>query len=430
MSLRYRILIAMLAVTALSVGFAGLVARQATRSEITTVVDVLLSRAQLDRISDHRAETGSWDGVEPIIERIDRRERVRLILATPGNRVIADSRPEQSLPPLDELPVDEFVFGGRSTFLYTVAIEQTGTASGALGAIDRWFVLAGVGALVVGGLAAIALADRITSPIRELADAVERTRRGDRQVRVRTTGDGELGHLAASFNAMADDLARAEAAQQAMIADAAHELRTPLATLRAHLEAVADGVVEPDAATIEALVGDVGRLGRLVDDLQDLALVEGGGVVLELGPVPPEAILARAARDHGGVGDLSVSIHVAPGLAPVFVDETRMAQVFDNLLANAARYATSVELSASPHETGVNLVVSDDGPGIPEDRLQTVFDRFHRVDAARSGPGAGLGIAIAGQLVELHGGTIRAESRPGKGATFVVWLPTHRLNPS
>jgi signal transduction histidine kinase len=430
-SLRYRILIAMLAVTALSVGVAGLVARQATRSEITTVVDVLLSQAQIDRIADHRAETGSWDGVEPILERIDRREGVRLILATPNNRVIADTRPEQALPPLDDLPVDDFVFGGRSTFLYTVAIEQTNTASGALGDIDRWFLLAGAGALVVGGLAAIALADRITSPIRELSDAVERTRRGDRQVRVRTTGDGELGNLAASFNALADDLARAEAAQRAMIADAAHELRTPLATLRAHLEAVADGVVEPDAATIEALVGDVGRLGRLVDDLQDLALVEGGGVVLELGPVSPEAILARAARGHGGAGDgLSVKIHVAPDLPPVFVDETRMAQVFDNLLANAARYATTVELSAAAHEAGVNLVVSDDGPGIAEDQLETIFDRFHRVDPARSGPGAGLGLAIAGRLVELHGGTIRAERRPGAGATFVVWLPSHGVNRS
>lgn len=431
MSLRYRILLAMLAVTALSVGVAGVVARQATRSEITTVVDVLLSRAQLNQISDHRAETGSWDGVDPILERIDRREGVRLILATPGNRVIADSRPEQPLPPLDELPVDEFVFGGRSTFLYTVAIAQTETASGALGAIDRWFVLAGVGALVVGGLAAIALADRITNPIRELSDAVERTRRGDRQARVRTTGDGELGHLAASFNAMADDLARAEAAQRAMIADAAHELRTPLATLRAHLEAVADGVVEPDAATIEALVGDVGRLGRLVDDLQDLALVEGGGVVLELGAVPAESILTRAARDHGGPGGgLSVRMHVAPDLPPVFVDETRIAQVFDNLLANAARYATTVELSAAPDEAGVNFVVSDDGPGIAEDQIEAVFDRFHRVDAARSGPGAGLGLAIAGQLVELHGGTIRAERRPGKGATFVVWLPAYNVTPS
>jgi signal transduction histidine kinase len=114
----------------------------------------------------------------------------------------------------------------------------------------------------------------------------------------------------------------------------------------------------------------------------------------------------------------------------VFVDETRMAQVFDNLLANAARYATTVELSAAAHEAGVNLVVSDDGPGIAEDQLETIFDRFHRVDPARSGPGAGLGLAIAGRLVELHGGTIRAERRPGAGATFVVWLPSHGVNRS
>ena len=125
-----------------------------------------------------------------------------------------------------------------------------------------------------------------------------------------------------------------------------------------------------------------------------------------------------------------MNIHVAPDLPPVFVDETRMAQVFDNLLANAARYATSVELSATPHAAGVDLVVSDDGPGIPEDQLRAVFERFHRADAARSRPGAGLGLAIAGRLVELHGGTIRAESRPGRGATFVVWLPAHRVTPS
>lgn len=425
MSLRLRILASMLAVTALSVGIAGLVARQATRSEITTtVVDVLLTQAQVDRIADHRADTGSWDGVEPILERIDRREGARLILATPGNRVIADSRPGQTLPPLDELPVDDLVFGGRSTYLYTVAIEQNEGPAGALGDIDRWFVLAGVGALVVGGLVAIALADRITSPVRALSDAVERTRSGDRDVRVTITGDGELGQLATSFNAMADDLARAEAAHRAMIADAAHELRTPLATLRAHLEAVTDGVVEPDAATFEGLVGDVGRLSRLVDDLQDLALVEGGGVVLDLGPVAPEAILVRAARDHGGAGGaLSVSIRIEPDLPAVFVDETRIAQVFDNLLANAARYATSVDLEAVRDGAGVRLVVCDDGPGIAEDQREAIFDRFHRVDAARSGSGAGLGLAIAGRLVELHGGTIGVEGRPGRGATFVVWLP-------
>lgn len=426
--LRTRVVVAMVVVAAVAVVLAGVVARQATRDSVTTVVDVAPTRAQLDQILDHRLDRGTWDGVEAVLERIDEAQGTRVIVTTPRReRVVGDSRPAEAIPPLVRLPHDVLQGAGQRFLVYSVAVEADTTVTD-LAAIDRSFVVAGLVAIALATLVALLVAGPLTRPLRELAAALRRTRAGERDVRV-LPGPGEIGELGTAFNDLADELARSEAGRRAMVADAAHELRTPLANLRGHLEAVVDGVVEPDATTMNGLIDDVERLGCLVDDLQSLALVESGVVRLELRPVAPDEVLRRAAAAQGAARGIS-TIVVTDGatLPPVLVDDVRMPQVFDNLLANAARHAETVRLSARSAGAAVELVVADDGPGIPDDQLEAVFERFHRTDPSRGSwaGGAGLGLAITRRLVELHGGTIRAEHTPGGGATFVVRLPAAR----
>lgn len=432
MSLRLRILLSMLTVAAVALVLGGVVARQAVRSEFTTVVDTELLDEEVDRIDNHRAITGSWDGVEELLRELDQESGLRLIVTDQDELVIADSRSSDELPPLEILPSYSFFYGAgesrEDNFLFTVdIIGPTNSADDALATVDRRFVLAGLASLGIAGLFGIWLAGIMTEPVRDLAAAVADMRAG-KPNRGASEGPGELGALARSFNEMATDLERSESNRQAMVADAAHELRTPLANLKGHLEAIDDGVIKPDSETIAGLVGDVGRLGRLVDDLQSLALAEADAIVLNLSTIDPATVLGRVASEHAAratAANVVVSVSAIAQLPNIAVDEVRIQQVLGNLVSNAMRYADRIELRAEMVGDSVVLIVADDGPGIPADQLARVFDRFHRVDPSRGRAtgGGGLGLAIVQQLVRLHGGSVSVTSVEGEGATFSVRLP-------
>lgn len=292
--------------------------------------------------------------------------------------------------------------------------------------------LALVAAAVVAVLAAVALswflARRVSRPIESLADAAESVARGQYDVSV---PDGsfarELSTLSTSFHQMADDLATTDEARTRLLSDLAHEIRTPLATLEAHIDGLEDGVVADDAASYDVMRHQVRRLQRLAADVRLAAAAQEHALNLRVEQVRVSDVLqtacATAAARYAERGIHLGCEERADGT--VLVDPDRIQQVLGNLLDNALRYANErVDLTCGEAAGWVVIAVSDDGPGIPSSELEAVFTRFHRVDPSRTGEGSGLGLTIARAIVAAHGGTLTAVSPAGTGGTtMVVRLP-------
>lgn len=287
-------------------------------------------------------------------------------------------------------------------------------------------LLAGAGAFVVALGVVQVLAHGMTLPLRELARQADHLAAGEPVEPVRATARDEVGRLAVAFNRMAVEVAATDRLRRDLVANVSHELRTPLATLRAVLENLADGVVEPDRDTLRDLLGQVDRLGRLVDDVLDLSRLEAGAAELRVAEVAVVPLVARAVTEAGGDG--RVEVVVDPADLVVRGDADRLHQVLVNLVANALRHGppdAPVHVGAERDGRGVVLRVEDAGPGVALDQAEQVFERFHRSDAGRapSAGGSGLGLAITRWIVDLHGGDVAVE-RPGEpGGRFVVRLP-------
>lgn len=444
MKLRTRLLIALLLVAAVAVLLTALLSRQSRLVETSIIVyDVSIDDASVDSVEKaYLAGGGSWDLVPPVLERIDFDWDVRVILAEEPaidesvdlSTLIFDSRFGEPLPEtLDQLGYYEV---GRDYALFTFDSADPSVVTRGLGSrLDRRLALSALAAMVIATLGAVLLSHRISRPMQGLVETVRGFSAGDRTVRA-VPATGEIGELGVAFNELAEGLDRSERVRRSMAADTAHELRTPLANLRGHLEAVQDGVVEPDEATISGLIADVEQLSHLVNDLQSLSLAEAGAVTLHLVPVSAASIVDRvvtAHRERASQNGVTITADVVPATLPVVaVDPQRIEQVFDNLVSNATRYASTITVSARPAgdgpDAGVAFDIRDDGPGIPAEHLEHIFERFHRVDPARqrSTGGGGLGLAIARQMVELHQGELRvvsSESGPERGSTFTVQLP-------
>ncbi|EON22722.1 ATPase domain-containing protein [Nocardioides sp. CF8] len=241
---------------------------------------------------------------------------------------------------------------------------------------------------------------------------------------------GEFTTLAAAVNALAERLETVETNRRRMLADLAHEMRTPLATIEAHLEAVEDGIRQLDDQTVGVLRGSTRRLARLAEDVVALSRAQEA---LDVEPRPVQGgAIARAAVQAaaGHYADKGVRLDVAAEDEDlVLADSERIGQVLTNLLDNALRHTVSsgsVRVTCRRRGTGMEFVVADTGEGIAGADLGHVFDRFYRVDSARDRTrgGSGIGLTIAQALVEAHGGEITAASGgPGRGSTFTVWLP-------
>src|SRR6266508_1299132 len=311
---------------------------------------------------------------------------------------------------------------------FDAALAETFRAS-----LGQGLLLAGAAALATAVSAGLLVSRRIVSPIRELARASHRIADGQYAERVTAIVQDELGELGASFNAMAAALEAIEQRRTELIGDVAHELRTPLATLRGYLEGLMDGVVEPSDQTWARLHDETGRLQRLVDDLQELSRAEARQLPLHPSTIQTtELVRAAVERLGSAYADKGVTLEttVEPGVPDVMADSDRAIQVLTNLLGNALRYTPatgSVRVHVAPAgRREVAVSVSDTGVGIPPEHLPRVFERFYRVDKSRSRVlgGSGIGLTIARALVEGMGGRIWAESAgTGQGATFTFTLP-------
>ena len=285
-------------------------------------------------------------------------------------------------------------------------------------------------ALVAGGL----LAASILRPLRQLEQAVAQVAQGNLDARAPVKGKDEIAQLATSFNQMATNLRHQEDLRQRMVADIAHELRTPLSVVQGNLQAILDGVYPLERAEIQTIADETRVLSRLVSDLHELAQAEAGHLPLERQITPVATVLRQMAESFRTLAEQgSVSLLVDPPQPELAVDADpdRLQQVLHNLLGNALRHtppAGTVWLAA--HATGhaVRFSIKDSGAGIAAADLPHVYDRFYRADSSRSRDagytsGAGLGLAIVKVLVDAHGGRVGVESREGQGATFWFELP-------
>ena len=274
------------------------------------------------------------------------------------------------------------------------------------------------------------LAHGMTSPLREMAAAARAMADGDYGRRVRATSQDEVGELARAFNVMAGQLGEVDRTRRDLVANASHELRTPISALQAMLENLVDGVDQPDPEALRGMLRQVERLSRLVNQLLDLSRLESGAMSLERRPFPVEDLLTEAADEFRANGSaVPVSVDVEPRSLLGEGDPDRVHQVMTNLLENALRHSPPggrVDVSARPvGRDRVWIEVRDEGPGIAEEAADRVFERFYRSDASRSSAsgGAGLGLAIARWIVDLHGGEIRPERNEPTGCRMVVVLP-------
>ncbi|HEV7899673.1 MAG TPA: HAMP domain-containing sensor histidine kinase [Planosporangium sp.] len=268
-------------------------------------------------------------------------------------------------------------------------------------------------AIIVALVTSQVLAHGMTAPLREMTAAARAMARGDYTRRVRASSRDEVGQLAAAFNQMAADLASADQQRRELIANVSHELRTPISALRGVLENIVDGVAAPAPATLRTALSQTERLGRLVTELLDLSRIDAGVLALDLdefavadlfADVVAEAEVAAAARER----KVSFRTEVVPADLTVRADRERLHQVVVNLLDNAVRHGPAdgmVMVSGFPEAAGVVIEVADEGPGIPAEERQRVFERFTR-GVRSTGGGTGLGLAIARWVVELHHGTI------------------------
>jgi signal transduction histidine kinase len=299
--------------------------------------------------------------------------------------------------------------------------------------------IAGVIALILGGVLFL----QITSPLRQLKKAAAAIASGDLKQRVNIRSRDEFGDLGKTFNHMAESLASAETQRQHLVADVAHELRTPLAAIQGTLEGMQDGVLPLDGEQVAALYMETMLLNRLVGDLKLLSLAEAGQLRLECQETEPGILIQQIVdrtKPQADQKNVRLETDLQPDLPEIWMDSDRITQVLNNLIGNALRYTPAggvVTVQASFNSTAGSLEISvcDTGQGIDPGNLPYIFDRFYRADKSRTraSGGSGLGLAIVKQLVEAHSGSVRGESpiypgknQPGYGTKITFLLPSQK----
>ena len=271
---------------------------------------------------------------------------------------------------------------------------------------------------------------RMSAPLGDLLEAAGRITEGDYSQRVAERGPSELRALVRAFNGMAARLQLTEEQRRDLMADITHELRTPLTVIQGNLEGFLDGVYSPDEIRLKSLLEETQILARLVEDLRTLALAESGALQLKKEPTDLALLIGEtvsAFRTQADAAGVKIDIQDSSDALVLNLDPERIRQVLSNLIANALRYTPHdgvihVRYATTRSDGGkyAEITVEDNGVGIAPDVLPQIFNRFYK---SRDSSGTGLGLPIARHLVEAHGGTIIAESQPGRGTTIRIRLP-------
>lgn len=294
-----------------------------------------------------------------------------------------------------------------------------------LSSVRRAALAGGAVALALALVLGTFLATELSAPLKRLIHATERIAQGDLSYRVAVRTRDELGRLAQAFNRMAEALQRSESSRRQLLADLAHELRTPLSVIRGNLEALVDGAFPLTPESLAPVYEETLHLGELVEDLRTLTLAETGHFPLSMEPVELGELaegVVEAVRPVAAEEGVQIAVQREPDLWALG-DARRIRQVLGNLLSNAIRYSppgSTITVTALRQGGEIWVSVQDQGPGIPETDLPHIFERFYKADKSRSEGGTGLGLAIAKEIVQAHGGRIWAENRGGACFTFAL----------
>ena len=448
-----KLLLGFMLVASVAVGVVAFLANRTTTAQFEIYVSQgkeLRAERLAPEFATYYAQNGSWDGVsEWMAELVGAQHSARgqgrgrgasggsttdrLLLADASGQVVADSQGELVGQGLSATELDAGTaveVDGQTVAILVVAAEgsvQESLDSEFLRQVNQSLLWGGLAAAIVALVLGLLLARQLTAPLRALTQAAHQLSQGEvPQVVVRS--QDEIGELGQAFNQMARSLTQQEVLRRNLMADIAHELRTPLTVIRGDLEAMLDGVFEATPGTLASLQEETLLLSRLVDDLRALAQAEAGQLQLAREPTD----LAELLRGVVAAFDLqaesqgqSLILELPSSLPPVDADPQRVRQVVANLVSNALRHAPEsgrVVVSAVRDQGKVRLSVADDGPGIAQEDLSHVFDRFWQAGKARA-EGSGLGLAIARELIRAHHGDIWVESELGVGSVFYFTLP-------
>jgi len=378
-----------------------------------------------------------WAGVQTLVEEMSTLYDQRVVLTDSKGVVVADSGRSLLGKNFNDRPEwASRLLSHEGTTLGTLYVSQelpedATLVKGLAESINRFLLWGGALAIIAALILTFVLSRRISAPLHSLTVAARRLGQGDLSQKVLTRDKGELGELTEAFNTMAGDLERADRLRRHLMADTAHELRSPLYNIRGYVEAIQDGVTKPDAKTISSINEEVVLLCHLVDDLRELALAESGELKLSFRPEDVADMVNHAlvaVQPKAEAKEISLLVHIPEGLPPVKVDFQRIVQVLRNLLENAIIYTPkggSMAISARQQSGMVEISVADNGEGIAEEEIRNIFERFYRLDKSRTRAtgGSGLGLTIAQYLVEAHGGKIWVQSKLGEGSCFLFTLP-------
>jgi signal transduction histidine kinase len=450
-SLAFKLTLAFLLVGLTGAVLVAVIVRHRTRLAFDQFIQNRDQQALVSNLIEYYRLNGSWDGIAQVFapreslrlqldpERswINPRIWLRFTLVDAGQVIVFDGRPEQigktvssrELKRAAPLLLDDQIIGWLlppSARDWAPTTPEAQFLRNVNSAALLSALVAVLLALTLGGLLAFSL----TRSLRELTEATLEIARGKLGKQVKVRSKDELGELAASFNQMSRDLARATQARRQMTADIAHDLRSPLSVIAGYAEALNDGKLPGSPETYYILYQETRHLSRLVEDLRTLSLADAGELTLNRLHIQPGWLLEQAAARHAVAAEqkgVTLRVETSPTLEQVLVDPERMAQVLDNLIQNAFRYTPEggeIVLTATPAQNGVKLQVRDNGSGIAPEDLPHIFNRFYRGDKSRQQNGeSGLGLAIARSIVEAHGGSIAVESQQGKGSIFGITLP-------
>jgi signal transduction histidine kinase len=379
---------------------------------------------------------GGWDGVESVFDSIRGFDSRRLLLLDADHRIVLDRRSESALPvgstfmPQQDDRVLDLIVRGR---LVGYLVFTPFTFTQRFGFVRALLIPIGIISFILAlflVIVAALLFRRFVNPLADVIYAARSVATGRLDTRVSTTGPQDLRSLSESFNEMAASLERNDRERRDMLADIAHELRTPLSIIRGRLEGIVDGIYPENGPQVSMALEQTYDMQRLVDDLRLLTLVETRQLPFDKREVNVGDVINRVidmfsaeAREK----NISLFFPEKNGNLTAFIDPQRIEQVIGNLLGNALRYAPEggkVWVAANETKEGVCITVNDNGPGVPEQDLPFIFDRFWRKDKSRSrmSGGTGLGLAISKQLVEAQDGSITAMNLPVGGLQVVVEL--------
>jgi signal transduction histidine kinase len=446
--MRLRLILSFALVVLVSIVTVLLVARQGAVTEVRQFMrgpmmglDILV-----ETLEDYYQQSGTWEGAGVLLEEYRSRRgmgqgmmgALRLRLADSSGVVVADNQREpEGLLNRMERQAAYALRGSRGQVVgYLLADGIAANPNTEQMLLERLLRAGLIGAAVSGGLAlliALLLAYGLLKPVNDLTQAAAQMARGDLSQRVAVPRADEMGTLARAFNHMAASLQRAEQNRRMITADIAHELRTPIAVQRAHLEALQDGVYPLTIENLQPVLDQTELLTRLVEDLRTLALADAGELRLEREPADLLAILRRVTdrfRPEAEARQVQMAVEEQGNAqTQMLLDAGRVEQILNNLVSNALRHtpAGGQIMIVLQHQSGGAVIqVMDSGPGIPAESLSRIFERFYRTDSARSRAqgGTGLGLAIARQLALAHGGDLTAGNRPEGGAAFTLRLPS------